>query len=158
MQEHTHDFGKVYIGEEDSHWQVCECGELSVPESHIWDKGRENKNNTITFKCTLCDTEKTDAVSAGFPWLTVILGFLALLCIGGIAVLVILLKRGHFDEDDVQDDSFDNSIQEEDMVMDADQILDEELLAQEEWYQDLPVQDPEEKAIDDYFASIHRKS
>lgn len=124
--EHTHDFGTVYVKTQDSHWQECDCGALSVPESHTWDAGKESKK-TITYTCTLCGEQKTEeAPSGSFPWLILILSLLALVCIGGIVGIVILLKKGGFEEDE---DAGDEEEEDED-------------------------EDEEEKMIDDYFASI----
>lgn len=124
--EHTHDFGAVYIGKEDGHWQECDCGERSVPEPHVWDNGTRNGNKTVTYRCTLCSMEKTEKASNGFSWLTLVLAVLALICVGGIAAIVILFKRGYFDEDDM--DSGEPAVEE----------------PEEE--------DPEEKLITDFFA------
>ena len=130
--EHTHDFGPEYIGNDENHWQECECGELSVPEAHVWDAGTKTGKKTMTYRCTLCAEEKTEAVSSGFPWLTVVLVILALICIGGIVVLAIMLKRGVFDdEEDEQEEAED----------------DEKFSADEE-------ADEEDKMIDDFFASL----
>ena len=132
--EHTHDFGTNYIGTQLEHWQECECGELSVPEPHVWDEGRKSGKDIITFRCTACGEEKTEAVPSSFSWLTLILVILALICIGGIAVLVFILKRGGFDEGDEDQNAESENIAEE----------------FEEDYED----DSEEKMIDDYFASL----
>lgn len=128
--EHTHDFGTQYLTAQDSHWQKCKCGELSVPEAHVWDEGVENRNDTTTFTCMVCGAERVEETpSAGFPWLIVLLVILALICIGGIVALVIILKRGNFEDEDDLDESSDD--------MDAE-----------------PGADEEEKMIDDYFASL----
>lgn len=105
MLEHTHDFGNAWVQTQDSHWQECKCGELSVPESHIWDHGKENRDNTVTYTCTVCGMEKTEESSGGFPWIMVILGLLALICAGGIVAIVIILKRGDFDEEESDEEN-----------------------------------------------------
>lgn len=132
--EHTHDFGSVYTVTEDSHWKTCDCGDTSVPEPHSWDKGRASKNDTVTYRCTLCDAEKVVKAPASFPWLTVILVVLALGCIGGIVFLVIMLKRGTFDEE--PEETEEEILKEEDMI---------------------PEVDEEELAIDEFFASLDDK-
>lgn len=133
--EHTHDFGSEYAYSKDNHWKECQCGEQSVPEPHTWDKGRDSGRNLLTYRCTVCDAEKTEeAPSTGFPWIIVILVILAMVCAGGIAVLVIILKRGGFEEDS---DNEEEIIEEEDGELAADSEADEE-----------------EKLIDDYFASL----
>jgi len=107
IQEHIHDFGNEWIEGEVSHWQECKCGELSVPEDHIWDAGIENKKeDTITYSCTVCTAEKTEeAPSQGFPWI-IVFALLALLCVGGIVAIVIILKRSEMEDDD--DDEFED--------------------------------------------------
>ena len=131
---HEHDFGKTYSNTADSHWQECECGETSVPEPHVWDNGKENRGKTITYTCTRCGFEKTmDAPSSGFSWLTVILIILALMCVAGIVVLAIMLKRGRF-EDETEEEELGEYFMEESPVSEQ--------------------ADPEEKAIDDFFASL----
>lgn len=127
-QEHTHDFGIHYLADNDIHWQECECGERSVPEPHVWDQGRENKDDTITYRCTVCGGELVEqAPSSGFPWLILILVLLALVCIGGIIAIVVILKRGDFD-DDSEEDSEDD-------------------------FEDTPEEDAEEAMITDFFRS-----
>ena len=135
--EHTHDFGTAYIGSADSHWQECVCGELSVPESHVWDAGTKTGKKTVLFRCTLCGEEKTEAASSGFPWLTVILVILALICIGGIVVLVVILKRGGFEEEE-----FEDQAEEAGDTEDAENHIPES------------EEDEEDKMIDDFFASL----
>lgn len=131
--DHTHDFGTEYVKAKDSHWLECACGELSVPESHAWDKGKENRDDTITFTCTVCGAEKTEAApSSGFPWLTVLLVILAMICVGGIVVLVILLKRGTFEEEADEEEEVPEEMDDVDGDTDSD----------------------EEQLIDDFFASL----
>lgn len=102
--EHSHDFGTEWIRTEDSHWQECGCGEQSVPMSHIWDSGRESKKGTIVYTCTECGMEKAvETPSSGFPGMIIILVLLALVCIGGIAALVIIMKRGSFGEEQTEE-------------------------------------------------------
>ena len=137
--EHTHDFGSAYIGNKENHWQECDCGELSVPEPHVWDEGTKSGKKTVTFRCTLCGEEKTEAASSGFPWLTVILVILALICIGGIVVLVFILKRGGFDEEEEEEEA-----QEEVGDDTGDSFPENET-------------DEEDKMIDDFFASLNEE-
>ena len=143
--EHTHDFGTRYIAAKDNHWQECKCGELSVPEPHTWDHGVKNKKDTIRFTCTACGEEKIEAVASGFSWLTVILVVLVLVCLGGIAALVIMLKRGAFDDEVHDEDEGSESIVQAEQEEYEDDY--------EEDYED----DSEEKMIDDYFASLDQE-
>lgn len=132
VQEHTHDFGTDYLTDEDTHWQECECGELSVPEEHSWDAGRKSKD-MITYRCLGCGLEKTEeAKGSGFSWLTLILVILALVCIGGIGAIVFILKKGEFEEDEPEDTAEEEP--------EADEIP--------------VIEDEEEKMIDDFFASL----
>lgn len=103
MLEHVHDFGTVWMQDQNTHWQKCKCGETSVPVEHVWDKGKENKDDTITFTCEECAFERTEVASSGFSWVVLILILLALVCIGGIVALVIILKRGNFDDTEEED-------------------------------------------------------
>lgn len=111
--EHTHDFGNNWVQAQESHWQECKCGELSIPESHVWDEGKKNRDDTVTFTCTFCGMEKTEEASGGFPWVMLILGLLALICVAGIVVIIIILKRGNFDEYEEEAESADESMGEE---------------------------------------------
>lgn len=134
---HSHAFGPEYQRAQNSHWQECECGEQSVPEPHIWDEGRENGNKTITYFCTVCGAKNTEeAPGSGVSWITVLLIILAVICAGGIAVLVFMLKRGNFEDD--SDDSEEEAEDSADMEEYADQ-------------------DAEEKLIDDYFSSLDER-
>lgn len=97
-QEHVHDFGTAWTSTEDTHWQICSCGETSVPASHVWDSGKENKNGSITYTCIQCSMEKiVETPSSGVSGMIVVITLLALVCVGGIAALVIIMKSGRFD-------------------------------------------------------------
>ncbi len=145
IQEHTHDFGTVWFRDDSTHWQKCVCGELSVPLTHIWDAGRENRQDTITYTCVSCGAEKTaKAPSSGFPWLIVLLSILALGCLGGIGVLLYLLKREQLKEED----EFEEFGEEPEAEASAEEA--EEVPVPEE-----AAEDQEEKMIDDYFASLN---
>ena len=135
MLEHTHDFGTTWIQAQDSHWQECKCGERSVPVPHVWDAGKENSKNTITYTCVDCGAEKTEEVkSSGFPWLIVLLVLLALVCLGGIAALVIILKRGGFEDASDDEEEYEEEAADE------------------------SGEDNEEKMIDDYFANLDQET
>lgn len=100
VMNHVHDFGDTWIQTEDRHWQICECGEQSVPASHKWDEGTPRRNSTVLYTCTVCGLEKSvEAPASDFAKLIVILILLGLLCIGGIVAFVIILKRGGFRRD-----------------------------------------------------------
>ncbi|MGM9589648.1 MAG: hypothetical protein ACI3V0_05680 [Faecousia sp.] len=143
IAEHTHNFGGLWHQNQDSHWQECSCGELSVPVAHVWDAGVKNRNDTITYTCVNCGAEKTEAAArSGFSWVTLILIILALICLGGIGALVYMLKRGSFDDNEEDEDADENEDGEEPDAM-------SEGLTQEE---------QEEKMIDDYYASLDKEN
>ena len=97
-QEHTHALGPDWEQTDDSHWQVCSCGEKSVPVSHVWQAGEKHRNGKVTYLCTECGMERQVEVSGGSFGLVVILILVALVCAGGIAALVIIMRRKEQDE------------------------------------------------------------
>ncbi len=133
MLEHEHDFGNTWHQDGQNHWQECSCGELSVPAAHVWDSGKENRNDTITYTCRTCGAEKTEAAPVGFNWLLAVLILLAVSCLGGIGFLVYRLKMGVFDDTEE----------------------DEEVLPED--FEEAKPQDEEDKMIDDYFASLDKE-
>ena len=102
VQIHTHDCSRNWEWETVNHWQICSCGEQSVAMEHSWDEGSEIRKDILEFRCTQCDATKMERKESGFPWM-ILLVILALGCVGGIAVLVVMLKRGEFDEAETDD-------------------------------------------------------
>ena len=118
---HTHDFGTDWHFDETGHWQLCDCGSVSIRESHTWSEGTVTVKPTVSaegemlYICTTCDAEKRESVPKlepeeptqptkpvggdpepqpdGFQWwiLIVIAGVLAL---GFIAFVIIGAIRG----------------------------------------------------------------
>lgn len=108
---HSHDFSQNWEWDMVNHWQICSCGEASVAMEHIWDQGREVQKDILEFNCIQCDATKMERKESGFPWI-VLLVILALVCLVGIVVLVIMLKRGNFEEETEPDD-FEDAMPEE---------------------------------------------
>ena len=142
---HAHDFSENWEWDTVNHWQVCGCGELSVSMEHTWDQGKEVRKDILEFSCTQCDATKMEQKESGFPWM-ILLVILAFVCLGGIVVLVIMLKRGEF-----EDEADDNA----DIAMDAvEEMSAEEIpvdLSEEE------EEDAEIDMIDAFFASLDKE-
>ena len=93
--EHTHAYGETWLNDEVNHWLSCECGQLSEPESHTWDEGKEGQQDTMVYTCTQCGAEKTELVvpdGPGFPWWIVFMVIAIVCAIAAAVILVILLK------------------------------------------------------------------
>ena len=145
VQIHSHDFSQEWEWDTVNHWQVCSCGETSVEMEHIWDQGREVRKGVLERTCTQCDATKLERKEAGFPWM-ILLVILALGCLGGIVVLVVMLKRGAFEEEADADEADDTlEVSEE--------------LAAEEVTVDMPEdeKDPEIDMIDAFFSSLDKE-
>jgi len=113
--EHSHQFGQKWFWTEDSHWQQCDCGEQLVPAPHIWDSGREGKGRTLIYTCTECSMEKTvETPTSGFSGILLIFILLALVCIGGIAALIIIFKQKDSKEAQIDLESIDDKLSEDD--------------------------------------------
>lgn len=92
---HTHRFESQWLSDGETHWKTCECGEKDTPAPHTWDAGTEDgSGKTITYTCTQCAAEKTEAAArqGGIPW-GIILVVLVLLTIATAGVLVVVLVR-----------------------------------------------------------------
>lgn len=91
---HTHSFDEGEWEFDDAgHWKLCRCGERQVPAEHQWDDGIE-EDNLVRFSCKVCDAEKQEImVEHGFPWLSVLLGIVALAATAGIVVCICLLRK-----------------------------------------------------------------
>jgi len=93
--EHEHTSTEVWLYNSAEHWEVCECGEKLNQEPHIWDEGKENKDDTVTYTCLLCEEVKTEAPvkeDSGFPW-GVLLVILVILLLAAVGVLVWILLQ-----------------------------------------------------------------
>lgn len=144
---HTHDFSQSLEWDMVNHWQVCGCGERSVSIEHTWNQGEEVRKDILEFNCTQCGATKMEKKESGFPWM-ILLVILALICLGGIVVLVIMLKRGEFEDEAETDDNVS-------IVTDTDEEMSAEGISG-----DLP-EDEEEDAeidlIDAFFASLDKE-
>lgn len=145
IQIHSHNFEENWEWDTVNHWQICSCGEESVAMEHIWDDGREVKPDILEFSCTECGMTRMEKKESGFPWV-ILLVILALACIGGIVYLVILLKRGDFEDDEDQSDE----------IVDTSEIQAENPVT-ESSEQDREEPDPEEEMIDAFFASLDKE-
>ena len=144
VQIHSHDFSREWEWDTVNHWQVCTCGETSVEMQHIWDQGREVRKGVLELSCTQCDATRLEKKDSGFPWM-ILLVILALGCLVGIVVLVVMLKRGDFEEE-----------------ADADEANDAAEVSEEPIAEEVPVdlpdsEDPEIDMIDSFFASLDKE-
>lgn len=91
---HVHEFDPETWGfDENGHWNTCICGEKDHAEPHTWDEG-EKKGKQILHTCEICGAEKTEeAPVQAFPWLLVAAGGGILICLAGIVVCIIVLRR-----------------------------------------------------------------
>lgn len=94
-QDHTHSYMDVWLKDEGSHWQECECGEQSAPEAHKWDAGKAQEDGDTLYKCSVCGAERTEEApeeeKGEFPWAILFLGLIVAL-IGAVIALIIVLK------------------------------------------------------------------
>lgn len=57
---HEHVVSGDWLGDENSHWYQCQCGENFGTEPHTWDVGTPDEaTGTITYHCTTCGYAKT---------------------------------------------------------------------------------------------------
>lgn len=98
--EHEHEGEGEWQTDEESHWQLCACGEKTEPEAHVWDEGTENEDTTITYTCTVCGAQRLEGEPkqpSSFPWGVVLL--ILVICILAAAVALIFLlkpKKGKY--------------------------------------------------------------
>lgn len=92
--EHEHEGEGEWLTDEETHWQLCACGEKTEPEAHVWDEGTENEDTTITYVCTVCGAQRLEGEPkqpSAFPWGVVLL--VLVICILAAAVALIFLLR-----------------------------------------------------------------
>ena len=91
---HVHEFDEDVWGfDENGHWNTCMCGEKDSSSAHTWDKGKEKGKQTL-YTCEVCGAERTeDAPESGFPWLLLLAGGGILICLVGIVVCIVLIRR-----------------------------------------------------------------
>lgn len=94
-QDHTHSYMDIWLKDEGSHWQECECGEQSAPEAHKWDAGKAQEDGETLYKCSVCGAERTEEApeeeKGEFPWGILFLVLIVAL-IGAVIALIIVLK------------------------------------------------------------------
>lgn len=108
-QEHTHDFGEQWYQTDDSHWQICSCGEQSVPASHVWAAAEGQRKGKVTYLCSECGMTRQVETADGSSGLVLVLILLALVCVGGIAALVIILRRKEQNESPEETELFEQT-------------------------------------------------
>lgn len=89
---HEHAGSGEWLTDEKSHWKLCECGEETGKEAHIW---KESKNPK-TFTCTVCGVEKAPVGSRQGSSLGIVLMVLiavVVLAVVAFAVLLVLWKK-----------------------------------------------------------------
>lgn len=65
---HEHVSTGDWLGDANSHWYQCQCGENFNMEAHVWDAGTpEEATGTITYHCTTCGYAKTVKQEAPQP-------------------------------------------------------------------------------------------
>lgn len=105
-QPHVHEYGQSWYTDEDSHWQVCDCGETSEHENHVWDT-----TDPALYTCPVCGASKAMPIYSTPPtaapstvmvepetdtnilWAALILGIALLMSLIGNVVLVLLLSK-----------------------------------------------------------------
>lgn len=101
-QEHIHVFGPEWKQTDDGHWQVCSCGQQSVPESHVWVAGEEHRNGKVTYFCTECGMERQVEAAGSSSVTVLLLILLALVCVGGIAALIVIMRKKEESQEEIQ--------------------------------------------------------
>lgn len=91
---HEHEFQEDTWGfDEDGHWMTCMCGEKDNAAPHVWEEG-EKKGGKLLYTCEVCGAEKQEeAPDSGFPWLLLAAGGGILVCLIGIVICIIVIRR-----------------------------------------------------------------
>ena len=70
--------------------------------AHKWDEGSENEDSTVTYRCDVCQEERTEGEpkeETEFPWWILWMG-ISVVCLGAAIVLILILmaknKPGKF--------------------------------------------------------------
>lgn len=84
---HEHAGAGEWLTDENSHWKLCECGEETGKEAHIW----KETDNHKAFLCTVCGAQKTAVQSRqGSSLGIVLIVLIAVAVITAIAIVVLL--------------------------------------------------------------------
>lgn len=87
---HVHEGGAAWFSDETSHWQVCECGEETGREAHLWEKGGNRK----VLRCSACGMEKAQSHQGdSLGIVLIVLIVVAVVAMIAIVILLILLKK-----------------------------------------------------------------
>ncbi len=90
---HIHESQDWYRDAE-NHWKECSCGERFQQESHQWDLGSENQDTTVTYRCLLCQEEKTEGTPReSMNFLLWILAAVLILLAAAITALIVVLRK-----------------------------------------------------------------
>lgn len=101
-EDHTHAYGEIWLKDDDSHWQECQCGETSEKAAHVWDEERTQEDQII-HTCSQCGAEYAEEIpeeeAKEFPWGIVFVVLLVMLA-GSIVALILVLKpkKGKFSD------------------------------------------------------------
>ena len=96
-KEHVHEGAPHWSHDGESHWKICQCGEILDKVPHSWDAGTENEDTTITYRCSDCGAEMTEGEPkepASFS-LTTLLAILLAGCAAVAVVLSLVLHKGN---------------------------------------------------------------
>lgn len=90
QETHEHTGTGDWLSDETSHWKLCECGEETGKEAHIWEEAKNHKS----YSCTVCGLERaqnrqTDVLSIVLFALIVVAG----VALVGIVILLVILKK-----------------------------------------------------------------
>lgn len=96
--EHIHEFRPEWLHDEVNHWKECTCAEQAEKAEHLWNEGTE-QDGMLAFVCEVCQAEKQEEIPAkAFPWLLAAAGGVVLLCLIGIVICIVAIRRNKEDE------------------------------------------------------------
>lgn len=87
-----HSFGECWNSDEENHWHECACGERTDEDTHLWDDGTEQEDRSVTYACTVCGAQKTQAPQ-GLPPAAWAVIFIVLIGIGIVLFAWFLPKK-----------------------------------------------------------------
>lgn len=62
-----HSFDENWQSDEENHWHECVCGAKTDEAAHTWDTGRENKDRSVTYTCSVCAAQRTEEATGLSP-------------------------------------------------------------------------------------------
>ena len=92
---HRHEFIEDTWGfDENGHWNLCMCGETDKVAPHVWDDGEKVEKNITLYHCDVCGAEKQEYTEqSSFPWLLAAAGGAVLICLTGIVICIVMIRR-----------------------------------------------------------------